>query len=589
MQNHDSTKVDIKYIFKMLRFMKPYLFAYIIGGIMYNGQSFVFPFILATFQSGIIQAIINSDPQGVITSVIVLLFMILGFLAIIGPGVYMWVMSIAKAMRDLKRQLFRSFVRNDIESAASSHSGEGIAAINTDSDTAEGILDMQEFLRNAVGIVFSSIAVIAIDWRVGLAVVGIGLLAFAAQSRFTKPLARIGKERLEANAESLKTVTNLFSGALPIRSFNMQNTAMITFDKDNNRLLTIQFRQAFIAMWQGLFTTVQGWFTLAAIFGLGGWLVANGHLEFHILMMFPPLAAPIVGGFSSIGEAWAGLQPPIVAAKRVFAILENPNNTPCIVRDSTHIDTQGYKIEIKDMNFRYLDAESDALSNINLEINENEMVAFVGESGSGKSTLLRAIIGLYERENLGMRISDISFNDVSATAWRRNFAYVDQSCKLFDMSIKENIAMGTKGSASDDEVVAAAKRAFAHDFIEEIAEGYNAPCGEQGATLSGGQKQRIAIARALVKKAPILVFDEATSALDKESERNIMDTIETLRGDHTILLTSHNLESIVKADKIVVMDGGTIVDIGTHDTLMAKDGLYRRLYTLHSVENPVSP
>ena len=164
--------------------------------------------------------------------------------------------------------------------------------------------------------------------------------------------------------------------------------------------------------------------------------------------------------------------------------------------------------------------------------------------------------------------------------WRRNFAYVDQSCKLFDMSIRENIALGSgAASAEDSEILAAAKRAAAHDFIESLEGGYDAPCGEKGGTLSGGQKQRIAIARALVKKAPILVFDEATSALDAESERYIMETIESLRSDHTILITTHNLENIANADKIVVMDKGSIKEIGTHQELMDAEGLYHRLFT----------
>lgn len=216
------------------------------------------------------------------------------------------------------------------------------------------------------------------------------------------------------------------------------------------------------------------------------------------------------------------------------------------------------------------------MDGVSLSIKENEMVAFVGESGSGKSTLLRTIIGMYERDGLDMEIGGLPFTADAIGEWRRCFAYVDQSCKLFDMSIAENITIGLP-SQNQQGMIQAAKRAIAHDFISELPEGYATSCGEKGASLSGGQRQRIAIACALYRKAPILVFDEATSALDAESERGIMKTIENLRHDHTILMTTHNLSNVITANKIVVMDNGRIAECGTHHELLEKGGLYTKL------------
>jgi len=539
--------------------------------------------------------------------------MLAGFLVVLMPAVYMQIICVANAVRDMKKELFRTFMRSSLEN--SGHSGEGIAAINTDSDTASGVFDgpLFMFLNHTITIVFSSVTVFIIDWRLGLSALGVGLIAFIAQHRFTSPVARISKERLNVNAASVKSVSNIFSGALTIRAFNLQDRAVVTFDKDNGQLRVLDIRRAFIAMLQGLFGTVQGWLSMVVVFALGGWLVATGQLEFYMLLMAPMMCSSIARGFGSIGQAYADLQTPIVAAKRVFKILEDGESQKQKTMERQRLGAanqtvgdgeshSGYRLSMENLSFTYLDGETQALRDINLDIAENQMIALVGESGSGKSTLLRTIIGMYERDDLGMTLGGQCFNDTSLRGWRRNFAYVDQSCKLFDMSIQENIALGrgeaptstqqsqqnpppesSENSAApsnvNPEILAAAKRAAAHDFIVGLEGGYDAPCGEKGGTLSGGQKQRIAIARALVKKAPVLVFDEATSALDTESERYVMETIESLRSDHTVLITTHNLETITTADKIVVMDKGSISAIGTHQELMDAQGLYFRLFT----------
>ena len=554
------TQGNNQYLFKMFRFMRPYGLRYAITQFIYSSQGFALPFIFAIFSGNIMAAILSGDAEGVLRAAALFAIMVFGYLLVFLVAVAVNIIVVERAILDMKRSLFRTFVRTGLEDA--SHSGEGIAAINTDSDTAANIFQgpLMFAMQSIITIVGSVITIFIIDIRLGLASLAVGILSFFMQKRFTIPLAKVGKERLEANSSALKSASNVFSGAMAIRAYNMQPQAFITFDRDNSRLKMLDIRQGFIRMGQRLFSTIEGWLTLLVVFGFGGWLAATGRLEFYLVVVVFSMSASLSSSIGALGEVYAGLQPPIAGAKRVFAILEKGESlSQKKMKRTAPSQANGYGLSIKNLIFRYQDGELDTLSDINIEVGENQMIALVGESGSGKSTLLRAIIGMYERDDLGLSLGGISYNDTNIKDWRQNFAYVDQSCTLFDMSIKENIAIGAGGNCTDEDIISAAKQAAAHDFIESLEGGYDAPCGEKGNTLSGGQKQRIAIARALVKKAPILVFDEATSALDKETERNIMDTIQNLRENHTILITTHNLDNVVDVDMIIKMDGGRLV------------------------------
>ena len=565
------------YIKKMFGFMRPYMFPYCVGTFLSNSQSFVFNFLIGLVGSRVMAGAVAGDTNSITMGILLTLGVFAGLLALVGLGRYLQHHTRLLAVMDLKQKLFRSFMQRGLESSQSSHSGEGIAAINTDADVAQRIYaySLSPLVGPVIATALSSVTLFIIDLRLGLVAIGLGAFAFFIQSRFFKPVAEIGKQRLESNAEAVKHISDIYQGAMSIRAYNMQEKTLERASSSMGSILLLDFRRAFISMWQQLFTTIQGWFALIATFGFGGWLVATGQLDFPLLLLALPLFEGITSDMGRIGEAVSDMQPPIEAAKRVFAIIDNAPAS----EDRGSLDFDGSALHIKDLNFKYQNAEDNTLFDINLDVNVGEMVAFVGESGSGKSTILRILAGFYEREHLGMTLGGTSSEAVSIAAWRQKFAYVDQSCKLFDMTIRENIALGRKGNADDDAIITAAKQAYAHDFIEGLDEKYNSPCGEKGASLSGGQKQRISIARALLKGSPILVFDEATSALDRESERYVMDTIESLRSSHTILITSHNLAIITSADKIVVMDKGRIAEVGKHDELMAKSGLYYKLFT----------
>jgi subfamily B ATP-binding cassette protein MsbA len=397
------------------------------------------------------------------------------------------------------------------------------------------------------------------------------------------PMVKFGKKLRSYSTRSQSAMANIttillesITGTRIVKAFNMEDHERKRFAKENRRLFGILIKSVRVRAISHPLMEFLGGLGIAFIVFYGGRSVIRGEATpgtfFSFLAALLMLYEP-VKRLSGINNT---VQQGLAAAVRIFEVLD----TVPEIRDQPKaqvLTRVSQAIEYRDVSFKY---EDDwVLENINLHIKVGEMVAFVGASGGGKTTLVNLLPRFYDVTSGKVLIDGVDIRELTAESLRSKIGIVTQTTILFNDTVRSNIAYG-KIDQPFEEIVKAAQAAYSHGFIQNLPKGYETVIGEQGVKLSGGERQRISIARALLKNAPILILDEATSSLDSESEIEVQKALEYLMQGRTTLVIAHRLSTIRKADRIMVISNGTIVEEGTHEELLAKEGEYKKLYLL---------
>ena len=418
-----------------------------------------------------------------------------------------------------------------------------------------------------------------ISWKLALIAIVIIPLAGIAIISIGRSIRRKSRRTQAKIAEIMQILTETLSSIRIVKAFVNEKEEVKKFTGESQNYFKLLLKRARLDLISAPVTESFGVIIGVVLLWYGGLeVLSNQGVSAEDFIRFIVILFSILGPIKQMSNVNLKIQVGAASAERIFELLDTP---PEIVEDLNPVDLKVFKnsIEFDKVHFEYNDGDTLVLDQVTFSIKKGEVVAMVGPSGSGKSTIADLIPRFYDVTTGSIQIDGHDLRKATLSSIRGNMGIVTQEVILFNDTIKNNIAYA-QPNVTDEAIMKAAEAANALDFIEKTPEGFNTLIGERGVNLSGGQKQRLAIARALLKNPPILILDEATSALDTESEKKVQNAIENLMKDRTALVIAHRLSTVQNADKIIVIDEGQVVEIGTHNELYENGGLYRRLYDI---------
>ena len=418
-----------------------------------------------------------------------------------------------------------------------------------------------------------------ISWKLALIAIIIIPLAGIAIFSIGRSIRRKSRRTQAKIAEIMQILTETVTSIRIVKAFVNEKEEVKNFTRESKHYFKLLLKRARLDLIAGPTTETFGVIIGVVLLWYGGMeVLAQKGVSAEDFIRFILILFSILGPIKQLSNVNLKIQIGAASAERIFGLLDTP---PEIVEDPdpVELDVFNNAIEFDQIHFEYSDADERVLDGVSFTIKKGEIVALVGPSGSGKSTIADLIPRFFDVSKGALRIDGKNVRKISFISLRGSMGIVTQEVILFNDTIRKNIAYG-QSDVTEEAIQKAAKAANALEFIEQSPDGFDTLIGERGVNLSGGQKQRLAIARALLKNPPILILDEATSALDTESEKMVQKAIEVLMKDRTVLVIAHRLSTVQNADKIVVLDKGKILEVGSHNELYEKGGLYRRLYDI---------
>ncbi|MBA9074503.1 subfamily B ATP-binding cassette protein MsbA [Flavobacterium gossypii] len=486
-------------------------------------------------------------------------------------------------LNDLREKLYLVIINLPISYYSEKRKGDVMSRMLGDvNEVKNAFFQVLELVvREPLTIVFSIAAMFFISAKLTLFVFLFIPISGFIISRVGKNLKTKSTRAQEENGLQISILDETLSGLKVVKGFNSENVFISKFNLSLKRLLRLSNSIGNKNNLASPLSEFLGILTIAVLLWYGAQLViVDKSLSPTTFIAYIALAYTILTPAKAISKASYQVKTGLAAAERVFTLMEEKNAITDKL-DAIEKNTFEDNIHIDNINFRY--EKENVLKNFSLDVKKGQTVALVGQSGSGKSTIANLLTRFYDVQEGILKIDGVNIKDITMKSLRDLMGLVTQDSILFNDSIKNNIKLG-KQDATDEEIIDALKIANAYEFVKDLPLGINTNVGDSGNKLSGGQKQRLSIARAVLKNPPIMILDEATSALDTESERLVQVALENMMQNRTSIVIAHRLSTIQKADKIVVMQKGEIVEQGTHDELLAKNGVYKKLVMMQSFE-----